>query len=156
MTVLPGTTPPVAGNVYEVLKAASVDGTFETIELQEGLDGTVNYGDTEVTFTVTGFVPVSVEEVASKELPTEVGLFQNYPNPFNSSTTIQIDMPEAAHVTLTVYDVRGHVVLRLVTGTVPAGRHQYKMDGSMLPSGVYLYRLETDGFSQSRRMMLLK
>ena len=61
-----------------------------------------------------------------------------------------------AHVTLAVYDILGHVVLRLESGTVPAGRHRYVVDGSTLPSGVYLYRLETSAFSQSRRMMLLK
>ena len=55
-----------------------------------------------------------------------------------------------------MYDILGHVVLRLESGTVPAGRHRYAFDASMLPSGVYLYRLETPAFSQSRRMMLLK
>ena len=89
-------------------------------------------------------------------IPTSYALHGNYPNPFNPTTTIQIDLPETAIVTLAVYDVLGQEVLRLESGTVSAGRHRYTVDASRLPSGVYLYRLETPAFTQSRRMMLLK
>jgi len=89
-------------------------------------------------------------------IPTSYTLHGNYPNPFNPTTTIQIDLPETAHVTLAVYDILGHVVLRLESGRVPAGRHRYVVDASRLPSGVYLYRLDAGTFTQSRRMMLLK
>ena len=89
-------------------------------------------------------------------IPSSYALHANYPNPFNPTTTIQTDLPETAFVTLAVYNVLGHEVLRLESGSVPAGRHRYSVDASTLRSGVYLYRLETPEFSQSRRMMLLK
>ena len=57
---------------------------------------------------------------------------------------------------LAVFDVLGHLVLRLESGVVRAGRHRYSVDAAGLPSGVYLYRLETSAFSESRRMLLLK
>ena len=93
---------------------------------------------------------------SESEIPTSYALQANYPNPFNPTTTIQIDLPETAHVTLAVYNVLGHEVRRLESGSLPAGRHRYTVDASNLPSGVYLYRLETPAFLQSRRMMLLK
>ncbi len=89
-------------------------------------------------------------------IPTSYALHANYPNPFNPTTTIQIDLPEATHLTLAVFNVLGREVLRLESGVVRAGRHRYLVDAAGLPSGVYLYRLETPAFSQSRRMMLLK
>ena len=76
-------------------------------------------------------------------IPTSYALHANYPNPFNPTTTIQIDLPETSVLTLAVYDLLGHVVLRLESGRVRAGRHRYSVDASGLPSGVYLYRLET-------------
>ena len=89
-------------------------------------------------------------------VPTSYALHANYPNPFNPTTTIQIDLPETAHVRLVVYDVLGHIVLRLEDGSVPAGRHRYLVDASTLPSGIYWYRLGAGAFSESRRMLLLK
>jgi hypothetical protein len=156
VTVLPSIPRPVAGNVYEVLKAASIDGTFETIELQEGLEGIVNHGDTEVTFTVAAFVGVSVEEAAIAELPTEVGLFQNYPNPFNPATTLTYDLPEAADIHLVVFDVLGRVVESLVTGHQSLGRHSVVWDAAGVPSGVYFYRLEAGGLVLTKSMFLAK
>jgi len=85
-----------------------------------------------------------------------MALHENYPNPFNPSTTIMIDVPEAGHIRLAVYDLLGHEVAELATGNVEAGRHSYSFDASGLPSGIYLYRLESAAFSQTRQMMLLK
>ena len=89
-------------------------------------------------------------------IPTSYALHANYPNPFNPTTTIQIDLPETAVVSLAVYDVLGQEVLRLESGSVSAGRHRYVVDASTLPSGVYLYRLETPAFVETKRMLLLK
>ncbi len=86
----------------------------------------------------------------------EYALYQNYPNPFNPATSITYDMKEAGHVTLRVFDVLGREVAQLVNGTRPAGRHQVTFDAKDLPSGLYLYRLETPGFTSMQKMVLMK
>jgi len=108
------------------------------------------------TLERTGVLCTSTAAEASDDLPSEYRLGENYPNPFNPTTTIQIDLAETVQVSLALYDMLGQEVLRLESGTVAAGTHMYSVDASMLPSGTYLYRLETPGFSQTRRMTLLK
>jgi len=79
-------------------------------------------------------------------IPTSYALRPNYPNPFNPDavgTTIQIDLPETAHVQLAVYDVLGRRVAELVNGPFPAGYHSAVWDAEDVGSGVYFYRLET-------------
>ncbi len=90
-------------------------------------------------------------------VPQRFALKQNFPNPFNPVTQIQFDLPQAAKVTLKVFDLSGHEVSTLVDGYRSAGRYQLVFDGSNLASGVYIYRLTTNkGFTQSRKMMLIK
>jgi hypothetical protein len=84
-------------------------------------------------------------------------LYQNYPNPFNPETHIQFDLRNAAEVTLTVYDVTGREVARLLDqAAIPAGTQTCEFDGRVLASGVYFYRLETPAQSITRKMILLK
>lgn len=89
-------------------------------------------------------------------LPSDFALNQNYPNPFNPTTTISFALPKAAPVTLTVYNVIGQEVARLVDGPLPAGPHQVTFDAVNMASGIYFYRLQTDGFSEQRKMVLMK
>ncbi len=84
-----------------------------------------------------------------------------YPNPFNPSTTLSFAVPNAGHVRLTVFDVLGREVTRLVDGTMTAGEYSYRWAGTnqaghMVASGVYFYRLEGSGFTRTRSMILLK
>lgn len=86
----------------------------------------------------------------------------NYPNPFNPSTTIRYELAEAGQVTLNVFDVSGRVVAQLVGETQVAGTHAVHWDGTStnsdvpLASGVYFYRIVTNGDVQTRSMMLVK
>lgn len=89
-------------------------------------------------------------------LPSEFRLEQNYPNPFNPSTQIAFSLPEESQVKLTVYNLLGQEVARLIDGFMPAGNHEIKFDGSQLPSGVYLYRLQAGEFLQTQKMTLMK
>jgi hypothetical protein len=102
----------------------------------------------------TGDTSVSTEDEAI--VPETFVLEANYPNPFNPQTTIGFALPQAAEVRLMVYDVLGREVARLAEGTMPAGQHEAVFDASGLPTGVYLYRLQADGFVQTRRMLLVK
>ena len=89
-------------------------------------------------------------------MPTEFGLSQNYPNPFNASTRITFNVPRDGQADLAVYSVRGQLVTRLLSGNVSAGEHAVAFDASQLGSGVYFYRLKGDGFSLTRKMVVLK
>jgi hypothetical protein len=90
-------------------------------------------------------------------VPEAFHLYQNYPNPFNPSTTIQFDMIRSAKVTLKVFNVLGQEVA-VVYDNEPllAGVHKTTFDATDLTSGVYIYRLETENFSDSRKMILMK
>lgn len=88
--------------------------------------------------------------------PQQMKLGANYPNPFNPKTKIEFSLPQANDVKLTVYDVLGRRVAVLVDGKRQAGQHLVTFDASNLSSGVYIYRLKANGFSQSRKMLLVK
>ncbi len=87
-------------------------------------------------------------------------LGQNYPNPFNPVTTIEFFLPERSSVSLTVFDVTGRVVEKLVADQLSAGKHQVKFNGQQLSSGVYFYHLQANGptqqFSDARKCILIK
>lgn len=90
------------------------------------------------------------------QVPESFTLEGNYPNPFNPQTTIQFGLPEAATVTIRIFDMTGRQVMEQVYGTLGAGRHEVQLDASHLPSGSYLYRLESPLGVQTRTMTLLK
>ncbi|HZW38868.1 MAG TPA: peptidoglycan DD-metalloendopeptidase family protein [Ignavibacteriaceae bacterium] len=83
-------------------------------------------------------------------------LEQNYPNPFNPYTYIVFSLKEGANVKLKVYDVLGKEVDVLAEGYFNPGKQEFLFDGSQLSSGIYFYRLESDKFSVSKKMVILK
>lgn len=89
-------------------------------------------------------------------IPDKFELFQNYPNPFNPSTTISYRCPVTGNVTLKVYDILGKEVAILVNEEKQAGSYTVKFDGSKLPSGVYIYKIQAGDFVSSKKMILLK
>jgi len=88
--------------------------------------------------------------------PKVFELIQNYPNPFNPSTTIKFDLPKTSKVILKIYNIIGEEVENLVSENLSAGSYSYKWDAFNLPSGVYLYRLETEVFVKTKKMILMK
>ncbi|MDZ7764160.1 MAG: T9SS type A sorting domain-containing protein [Melioribacteraceae bacterium] len=95
-----------------------------------------------------------VEGDESVELKFE--LSQNYPNPFNPSTTINYSVPTSGLVTLKVYNILGQEVKTLVNTVQNAGFHNVSFDASTLSSGVYIYRLSSGNFVNTKKMILLK
>jgi hypothetical protein len=83
-------------------------------------------------------------------------LLQNYPNPFNPSTIIKYELPERNFVTIKVYDVLGNEIATLVNEEKPAGSYEVEFDAANLPSGIYFYQLQTEGYIETKKMLLLK
>jgi uncharacterized delta-60 repeat protein len=98
----------------------------------------------------------------STEISNDFSLAQNYPNPFNPVTKIRFNIPllrgesEGRGVLLIVYNALGKEVKTLVDGDLQSGVYEVDFDGSKLPSGVYFYKLETDGFTAVKKMLLVK
>lgn len=103
---------------------------------------------------------VNICEITSFEneptVPTGYGLKQNYPNPFNPSTQISYVLPENTNITLSLYDINGKKINDLEKGFKQAGSYILDFTAESLSSGVYIYRLTTDQFTQSRQMVLIK
>jgi hypothetical protein len=99
-------------------------------------------------------VGTAVEDVA--EVPSEISLGQNYPNPFNPSTAISFSLPQQTKVRLVVHDMLGRELKVLSDGTLSAGTHSIQFDAADLPSGMYIYRLETQEAIVAKKMLLLK
>ncbi len=99
---------------------------------------------------------LSVREVPTATVPTEFALEQNYPNPFNPNTTIAFTLPAPGKTTLRVFNVTGQEVINRDMGTLGAGKFELNLDMAGLSSGVYFYRVEALGMTQTKKMMLMK
>ena len=100
-------------------------------------------------------VSAGIEE-ENYDSPAAVSLSQNYPNPFGTSTTIEYSTADAGFVKLSVYDVSGREIKKLVEEVKPAGKYTVNIDAKGLSQGIYFYRLKTNGNSIQRKMILLK
>ena len=89
-------------------------------------------------------------------LPVRFSLNQNYPNPFNPETIISYELPVSETVILKVFDILGKEIKTLVNEKQNSGFHQVSFNASALPSGVYFYQLNTQGFTDTKRMVLIK
>jgi hypothetical protein len=94
--------------------------------------------------------------VTSGITPKSYKLAQNYPNPFNPATKIEFSIPSKGLVSLKIYDVTGKEVGQLVNTTLRAGSYTAQFDGGKLSSGIYFYTLRTEGFVETKKMMLIK
>ncbi len=157
---IPGNAP--AGSYSYTLRL----GQFPNVSVDQEaftltISGSAREGDMDA-WTVTDAQPwVPVEgtgAAASRDeaLPSEVTLAGAYPNPFSRTATVAFALPEAQRVTLTVYDVLGREVARLVDGEVEAGRHEAALDGAGLPAGVYLVRLTAGSVTETQRLTLVR
>jgi hypothetical protein len=100
--------------------------------------------------------PLAGINPVNNESPAEYRLYQNYPNPFNPSTSIKYAIPKSDFVTLKIYDMLGKEVKTLINGRLSAGTYDETFTGDIFPSGIYFYRLTAGGFSETKKMILLK
>lgn len=106
-------------------------------------------------------IPSSISSQDQNQLPEQFVLFDNYPNPFNMQTIIRYQLPQAAHVKLVVYNVLGQKIQTLVDKFQASGDFKIEWNGkdesgNLVPSGVYVYKIETNNFSQVKKLLLLK
>ena len=124
------------------------------------LEGDDNYAELrewqKPTLVINGLTTTGIDSEFGS-VPSEYQLSQNYPNPFNPSTTINFKLASDNTVSLVIYNVVGQEVHRLVNHELlNAGNHSVSWNTLDVPSGVYLYRLEGQHFSTTRKMILLK
>ncbi len=118
--------------------------------------------DVELDLFTSGPIVVEVEKEDANSLPKEYAIHQNYPNPFNPTTTIRYELPFTSKVTITVYDILGREVTRLVDAVQPANRYSIQWNASTLSSGVYFYRIDaqsvngSESFTSVKKLILLK
>ena len=164
-TTNPGSYPPgrldyvvFSGSVMEEVNSFVLDSKklSDTELTQFGL----NKNDTEVSdhlpviadFDLSPIVGIKKKD----ESPKEFRLMQNYPNPFNPTTSIKYQVASIEKVTLKVYDILGREIATLLNEIKHPGSYEIEFDASNLPSGIYFYRLTSDNFSKTRKMVLLR
>ena len=113
-------------------------------------------------------IPTAVDEIDNSVIPIAFKLCQNYPNPFNPETSIEYHLPHTSEVALTIYNLQGHAVRRLVNATIPVGCHTVHWDGRdeagrLVASGMYFYRIEAKptapahkSWTDVKKMLLMK
>jgi hypothetical protein len=105
------------------------------------------------------WIPWDTPELEGASVPLPIdkfGLMQNVPNPFSSVTSIDYSLSRTSHVQLSVYDITGQKVKTLLDKKQNPGNHTLTFDGSELPSGLYIYRIEADKFTESKKMLFLR
>jgi hypothetical protein len=119
-----------------------VEGTLQVQSIQPEFEANVSFKD------------------GGEQLPTEYALSQNFPNPFNPSTSFALSLPEASDYSVRIFNITGQQV-KSFSGHLEAGVHTILWDGrneqgSSVASGVYFYKAEASGFTETRKMMMLK
>lgn len=110
--------------------------------------------DYDIT-TIKYIQPIGIIQISS-EIPKTYKLSQNYPNPFNPVTNIKFAVAKTGLVTLKVYDISGRETSRLVNEELNAGIYNYVFNASHLSSGIYFYKLTSENFSETKKMVLVK
>ena len=142
-------------DVYTLYKGIGTEGDVIVADMQ-----TTNSIDVTGTKADQLFTVVRVGK-GTEGLPTDFALNQNYPNPFNPATEISFSLPTPQQVRLEVYNIVGQLVKTLVDGQIEAGVHSVSWNSPdqsehKVSSGIYLYRLSSDSFTQTKKMVLLK
>ncbi|MFN0158632.1 MAG: T9SS type A sorting domain-containing protein [Bacteroidota bacterium] len=156
---LPGSEPTTAGVEFTNLNALA-GGWFVPTTYRGAFDPSLPMNQ-QWTAGWTNFDPqntsyvTSVSEVGGN-VPDRFVLGQNYPNPFNPSTVIELSVPTTGEVTLLIFNILGEQVATLVDQELNPGNYRAEFGGSSLSSGTYIYRLSSNGYTEIRKMVLMK
>lgn len=158
------------GNIYRTFNITKNLGQYKLNELTSGsyqiVVNRLGYVNLQQSFTVNNsnleninffLEPTFIKTVSTVDnLPEKYNLSQNYPNPFNPVTNIKFDLPKGSFVTLKVYDITGKESATLVNEIKAKGSYLVDFNATNLSSGIYFYRLETNDFNETKRMMIVK
>jgi hypothetical protein len=126
--------------------------------LQIDKDDSINYLGVQVNYIKIlkgNNSPLAIDEDLIA-LPYKYSLSQNFPNPFNPSTNISFVVPNRSQVTISVYDIRGNFIEKIVDEMYSSGKHTINFDATRYSTGFYLYRLKTEGASFTKKFMVIK
>lgn len=138
-------TSPISGQAgFQYTYIIEVPGTYNYVcELHFGMNGTIIAEPSSVT-------------QQNNEIPESFVLMQNFPNPFNPETKINFSIPVQSKVLLTVHNITGQEVARLVNQELSAGNFSVYFYAAAMSSGAYFYRIQAGEFSQTRKMILVR
>ena len=144
-------------NVYFAGETSALDFPTTVGAYQTTYQGT--NGDA-IVVKFSDFV-TAIKEYDIGNLPKDFKMSQNYPNPFNPTTTIEFNLPERSRVTVKIYNLLGQEVQQLVNQEFSAGNYKVTWDGTssngvQASTGIYFYRIETENFVETKKMLLLK
>ncbi len=142
-----------SGNLWSQQNSGSSE-FLKSVFFINNTTGWVSGGNGTILKTTTGG-SVAIQQI-STTIPDKFYLEQNYPNPFNPATVISFQLPAAGFVKLKVFDLLGREIANLVNENLSAGSCKYDFNASALPSGIYFYKLETENFSETKKMVLMK
>jgi hypothetical protein len=154
--------------IYSLSVAPSWLTIDDSTGLIEGIPTPGDLGDTTVTVLVDDghggsdsqtydlhvLPPIGIESSDSQG-PRRSTLLQNFPNPFHPTTRIRFEIPKSAHVSLTVYNSLGTKVATLVDEELSGGQHETQWNAGDVPTGVYYYRLKTEVFARTGKMLVI-
>ena len=150
-------TIPLTANDWGLAESGWDSLISDVTEISIQMDGQWNYYDRSGldNFSINPFSS-DVKPYLIDSHPSKYKLDQNYPNPFNPTTRIRFSISELSFVKLKVYDIVGNEIETLVNQEKPAGSYEVQFSAVDLPSGVYFYRIQTGGFIDTKKMILLK
>ena len=136
--------------------AAAKNAKIQNYSASVSADTSLGIAKDNLQTAINSLVNILGVAASAGNVPMDVTLCQNYPNPFNPSTRIDYSIPRNGYVSLKVFNALGQEVATLFEGTQQAGNHFSVFDGNGFASGIYLYRLQTTNFIETRRLLLLR
>lgn len=152
---LPSSDPIVETGSYNYSNAATFNNDENMLLIYDSLIANQYLQDFAKRYEQAGGGSINVQQI-SNEIPDRFILSQNYPNPFNPSTTINYSITKSDFVSLKIFDALGREVMTLVNAQQSTGSYKVTFDAGNLTSGIYFYKLSSNGFTETKKMMLLK
>lgn len=137
------------------LQTTGTGSSLQSIFFLNDLTGYAAGENTVLRTTDGGGAPIGITPI-SNEVPVDFMLEQNYPNPFNPTTNINFSIPKAGFTSIKIYDITGRLVQTLFEEQLAPGSYKAEWNASQMPSGIYIYRIESGSFTQSRKLILVK